>query len=84
MIREGFEARVKEVAQLLHESQAHVAHETHLQEEIGWTTWNPHASLKKALEEVKNIKFSNQCLRKANKIIINEWGLRVQQLESSK
>lgn len=74
-MREWFEAWMKSITHLFQKAQAHATHESHLQEEIERTSRNLHASLKKALEEVENLKSSNQRLREARETIGNQLGL---------
>lgn len=69
------EGRVRGVNPRTHsaakESQEHASYERHLQEKIKLTSQNPHASLKKALEELRNLKAYNQRLKEAGETLRN-------------
>lgn len=81
-MREGFKARILELTRLLKESQEHTSYEMHPPEEIEQASQNPHAILKKALEELTNVKGYNQCLKEVRETLKKEWGVRVPHLES--
>lgn len=74
---EGFEARTQELTKFLNVSQEQTSYKGRLREEIERSSQNPHATLKKALEEFRNIKAYNQSLTKSSGTLRNEWGAKV-------
>lgn len=71
-MREGFETWIQELTKFLKESQAQESHERHLRGEIERASPNPHANLKKVLEELRNLKDYNLRLKEDDEILRNK------------